>query len=176
MNREQRMVLLHIHASDLLLDGDDGWSRLMTSMQGGSGPRGKHQDVHTVSSYDCRDQKISAEFHDGTKVVVKKKDITAYVKTVPADILAEVQAARLALREEANRTYDWCHCPVQRGEPGKCFGNFGAHGERYHPTDEEDQEHLEIYWQLRDRQKAALQTALGLNPEPIPGEQMELFA
>lgn len=175
MNRDQRAVLLHMGVEELLIDSD-GWTRLMQSMRGGSGPRGDRPE-HSVQSYDCRSNKITAEFHDGTTVVITKANIAKFVRTLGGEVLEQVSAVRDEIRAEHWRTEAWCMCPVQRGVEGaRCGGRAAYLPKPVHPSDEEYEKHILICQELRDRLKAALRTALQLDPVPQPGEQMDLFA
>jgi hypothetical protein len=164
MDADQRAILLHMRVDDVLLD-DGGWTRLMQSMRGGMGPRrpGGGRQIH---SYECRNQKITAEWFDGTKTVVTKGDVAKYLKTVEPQLIDTLRGARDAERAENRRTSTWCWCQKYLGT-----GVTNDHSRpfpplSYHPTNAESDEHYRIVHACTDERRAALAAVLQL-AEPV---------
>lgn len=170
LTKVQRQLLAVYPASmisDVIINGDGGISRIRAGCCGGSRLDGP------IRHYNTSNGKIQAgTFGEDPLVVVTFAQLKAWAASVPAAVREKLAAVRLAQQEEQVRTYKWCHCP----RPDECNRrNAGdpLYGDRHHPTEEEDQEHLNRVWELRDQERALLDEALGLDDEPVG--QLDLF-
>lgn len=173
MNRDQRLLLEATRDEGLLLD-DSGWDRLMTSMAGYYGG-GRNRGDRDITRYEARRPKLFGEFNDGTQVTITRAELTRFRATINPVAVAALRAARDARRAEDRRTDGWCWCSKYRhsgvtNDHSKPFPPLS-----YHPTEAETDEHYARCRELRTQLHQALRDALNLD-EPLPGEQMELFA
>lgn len=166
LTNDQRWLLRTVGLSiSRALLSDAGLEHYMSSMLGHLGsPRDGAPDW--MDSFETRAGKITSPSRGGPpRVVVTAAQIRAFRTTIPAELLTELAAIDKAEMAESRRTALWCHCPGTK--PHKDF----LFREQYHPTDDEDQVHLDILWALRDRENDCLDAIL--IGEPVG--QLDLF-
>ena len=157
--------------SDTIIDPDHGISRIKAGQCGGT-RSGTIQAFNTTSK-----GLVAGWFGEEPQAVVTFTQLRQWANTVPADLRERIRVVRAAEQAENLRVYKWCHC--HHGDPERAArcekSNEGdpLWGGRYHPTDEEDKEHLVTVFDLRDQEKELLQEALGLGDEPVG--QLDLF-
>ena len=173
LTEDQRWLLwtVGLNISCALLS-DDGLQQYMASMNGywGTPCDGAPE---WMDSYETRSNKITSPARgDGVQVVVTDRVIRAFRTTIPTELLAELRSVDKAQRDEHWRTELWCRCHWPRGEI-VAHKDFLSR-EQYHPTDAEEDAHMDIVHDLMDRERDCLRAILGIGPERLG--QLELFA
>ena len=170
LTKEQRQLLSvypRSMISDTIIDQERGLKNISSGQCGGSRLDGPIRHFHTGKG------RIEAgSWGEEPSIVVTFAQLKRWAREVPADLRDRIKAVRLAQQKEAARVHKWCHCP----NPEQCLKvNEGDlfYGGRHHPTEEEDMEHLEITFDLRDQERDLLDEALGLGDEPVG--QLDLF-
>lgn len=169
LTEDQRWLLWTVGLNiSRALVSDDGLAHFMGSMIGyyGTALDGVPE---WMDSYLTQSGRIISPYRStlaAPKVTVTKADIRRFRKTIPAELLAELKQIDQAQTAEAQRTWLWCRCG------GKLHQDFMGR-DHYHPTDAEDQEHLDIACDLIDRERDCLRRILGIDDEPVG--QLELF-
>lgn len=153
---------------DCLIDST-GTDRLMQSMWGGCNHKPPQGGPEWMTSFETRNGKVVSPGHGEVRVVITKAQINSYAKTLPTAIRNELIAVRDDAYEENNRTLGWCHCPHAHTAPNAHSGPCT----RYHPTEDEDQDHYAEAERLRSTTKEIMRRALRLD-EP-EAEQLDLF-
>ncbi|SCX34512.1 hypothetical protein [Mycolicibacterium fluoranthenivorans] len=170
---DQRWLLwtVGLNISRALID-DAGLQHFMASMNGYYGTA-RDGAPEWMSSYQTMSGKITSPARGGdhARVAVTSAHIRAFRKTIPAELLAELAAIDKGQMDEHWRTEMWCWCHRSRGEVVAHTDFLGR--EKYHPSDSEDDLHLEIVWDLQDRERDCLRTILGVGAEKLG--QLELF-
>lgn len=90
----------------------------------------------------------------------------------PAELLTELTAIDKAGKEERRRTELGCRCHWTKGGEAQPHNDF-LQREQYHPTDTEDNSHMELVVNLRRRERDCLKAILGIGQEPVG--QLALF-
>ncbi|RIT69239.1 hypothetical protein [Mycobacteroides abscessus] len=125
-----------------------------------------------MNSYETHGNKITSPMSGGVRVSVTASQIRAFSKTIPAELFSELAAINKAELDEQHRTSMWCRCHwTYDGEPRAHTDFMGR--EHYHPTEDEDEAHMDIVFTLRDREWDCLAAILGVDSEPVG--QLELF-
>lgn len=177
LTEDQRWLLLHMggHAIVRALCDPEGVTHLMQSCWGSSG---HDSDIPGAPAWlygwDTQSGVIRSNHQGGQRVQVKAAEISRYAKQIPAPIMAEMLECRSASTTHAIKNSRWCHC----GNEADCLRrNEGDpyYGGRHHPTEAEDQAHLDEYWQIRDREDDVLTRALGFEYIDERVGQLELF-
>ncbi len=167
LTEDQRWLLRMVGLSlSRALISDSGLDHLMGSMLGhrGSPHEGAPEWMH---SFDVQGGRIYSPDLSAPKVVVTAAKIRKFRKTIPAELLDELTSIDKAQMDEHWRTELWCRCGSDK--PHMDF----LRRERYHPSDDEDEAHLEVVWELRNRERGCLHQILGFTTEPVG--QLELF-
>lgn len=126
-----------------------------------------------MDSYETRAGRITSPARgDEIRVTVTAKQIRAFRKTIPAELLTELAAIDKAEMDEHWRTELWCRCHFAKGSEVKPHKDFRQR-EQYHPSDAEDGEHMEIVVGLRRRESDCLKAILAIGQEPVG--QLALF-
>lgn len=170
LTTEQRWLIFAIGGwtmRDCLLSpaGTDHFMQSCYSSSRFSGPDGGPE---WLTGWNTRSGKVTAPQTGPIRVTLTKAQINSYAATLPADIRRELTECRDAADIERQRTARWCHCPWQTNSPNAHSGPC----ERYHPSDAEDDEHLDRVHDIEDRQTEVLRRALHLQSA---GEQLDLF-
>jgi hypothetical protein len=169
LTTDQRWLLFAIGGwtmRDCLL-GPAGTDHLMQSMYsscGGSGPDGGPE---WLTGWNTRAGKITAPAFGDVRVVVTTAQINAYARTLPGSIRDDLMACGGAARAAQRRTDGWCHCPWLHTAPNAHSGPC----HRYHPSADEDIQHLAAQRAIDAWQDRVLRRALELDA----GQQLTLF-
>ena len=147
------------------LISDDGLTHYFSSMLGGH--RHGNGGPEWFTDFATKNGRIVAPGFGDPRIVVTRAEIKGFRKAVPGELLAELKAIDRAQLDEGRRTAMWCRCSSR--EPHQDF----MRRDRYHPTDDEDAEHLAIAVDLIDRERDCLRRILGIDVEPVG--QLELF-
>lgn len=171
LSTDQRWLMFAIGGwtmRDCLLGtaGTDYFMQSCYSHWGRSGPEG---GPAWLTGWNTNAGRVTAPQTGTIRVSLTKAQINAYAAALPAEIRSELAECRDAAAAERRRTDGWCHCPWQDTAPNAHSGPCT----RYHPSDAEDDEHLDRVHAIEDRQTAVLRRALQLHSA---GEQLDLFS
>ncbi len=151
---------------------DEGLESYMASMNSyyGTARPGAPQ---WMDSYETRAGRITSPARgDEIRVTVTAKQIRAFRRTIPAELLTELAAIDKAETDEHWRTELWCRCHFAEGGQVKPHKDF-LQREQYHLSDAEDGEHMEIVVGLHRRERDCLKAILGIEQELVG--QLALF-
>ncbi|MGV7303109.1 hypothetical protein PJK45_28090 [Mycobacterium kansasii] len=171
LTTEQRWLMFAIGGwtmRDCLL-GPAGTDYLMQSCYSHWGFSGPEGGPNWLTGWNTAQGKITAPQSGTVRVALTKAQINSYAATLPADVRHELTECRDAACVEQQRTADWCHCPWQHQAPN-------AHSspcDRYHPTEDEDDDHQARARAIYSWQTQLLRRALQLQSA---GEQPDLFS
>lgn len=177
LTKEQRQLLdeyCYWSICDVILDADSAIPAIKARSSGGT----RRGEPEWLQHYNTTSRGIEGgPWGDTSQVVVTWTQLRNWARSVPAELVERIRAARRAEQAEAQRVYKWCRC--HHGDPEtarRCEeSNKGdpTWGGRYHPTEEEDEDHLVIYFEQMDAAKELLKEALGLGEDPVG--QLDLF-
>ena len=173
LTQDQRWLLwtVGLGISRALLS-DEGLQSYMSSANGYLGTA-RDGAPEWMDSYETRQGRITSPARgDEARVTVTAKQIRAFRKTIPPALLSELAAIDKAQMDEHWRTEMWCRCHRSTGGDARPHKDF-MQRERYHPTDAEEDAHMAIVFELRDREWECLRAILGVGSEPVG--QLELF-
>jgi hypothetical protein len=159
LSTDQRWLLAHMGGWEIVdaLLSAAGTDRLMQQMWGATNVRPPDGGPQWLRSWETRGGKITAPWRE-PRVIVTSAQLKRFARDLPSDIRAELAECRRARNSETHRTYQWCHCPWQthgrRPASTPCL--------RYHPTDDEDQDHRAIARRIAEWESALLRRALGV--------------
>ncbi|ORJ52696.1 hypothetical protein B5M45_30365 [Mycobacterium simiae] len=149
--------------------GPAGTDYLMQSCYSHWGFSGPDGGPDWLTGWNTVRGKITAPQSGVVRVSLTKAQINSYAATLPADIRRELTECRDAAHAEQRRIADWCHCPQQDQATNARTVPCG----RYHPTDEEDDDHWARTRAIDTWQTRLLRRALQLQSA---GEQLDLFS
>lgn len=181
LTREQRFLLAGTDPrllTNTILDPIGGVSAIK-SRCGGGHLRRRDGTPEWLTCYDTTSKGYVGreQFGGDVRVTVTWKQLQDFTDEVPKEVKEQLRKVRDEDRAEQQRVYKWCHC--HHGDPERAAAcekrNEGDpfYGGRRHPSDEEDDEHLELSRALFEREKDLLMQALGLVGEPVG--QMDMF-
>ncbi|AMQ67012.1 hypothetical protein SEA_BIPPER_77 [Mycobacterium phage Bipper] len=166
LTQDQRWLLMTVGTGiTRALLNDPGLDAFMSSMRGylGSARDGAPE---WLDSFEVRGGKIVAPSRGEIRVTVTRSQIKAFRATIAPELLDELNQIESAQMAEHWCTELWCRC--SSGQPHKDFRGRDA----YHCTDDEEAHHMQIVWDLRDREKDCLERIL-VRVEPVG--QLGLF-
>ena len=171
---EQRHLLAFVGRSSgsMLLDAfleERALPSLLARAGGASGPQAPQGAPDWMTSYWTVGPKfISPAPGTGpARATVTATQIQRLGQALPAALRHEIAELLTAKRAESERTWQWCRC-------GHAHSPRNAHSgpcPRYHPSDEEDDEHYRRSAELHDKTDALLRRVLDLDA----GAQLDLF-
>lgn len=171
LTTDQRWLLFVIGGWTMrdCLISPDGTDYLMQTMSGACGLSGPDGGPEWLTGWNTRSGKITAPPFGDVRVMVTKAQINSYARALPDCTRDDLIACREADAVEQRRTYEWCHCPWQHQAPNPHSGPC----KRYHPTDDEYDDHLVRVRAIAAWQTQLLRRALHLD---TAGEQLDLLS
>lgn len=171
LSTEQRWLMFAIGGwamRDCLL-GPAGTDHLMQSCYSSWGFSGPQGGPDWLTGWNTAHGKITAPQRGPVRITLTKAQINSYAAALPDDIRRELTDCRDAAHAEVQRTADWCHCAWQHQAPNTHSGPCT----RYHPSDDEDDQHRARTRAIECWQTRLLHRALQLQ---CAGEQLDLFS
>ncbi|GAB36462.1 hypothetical protein [Gordonia otitidis] len=151
LSTEQRWLLAGVggwEMAECFTSPGRGIDRLMTSMYSAStARRDDRYPAWLEGGFSCGYGRIESHRTVGAvTVVVTKKQLAAFAARLDDDVVRRLRDALAALGTETIRWSDTCFCP----DPHCVDNNPGdpLYSDRWHPTDEQYQEHLDFSMRL----------------------------
>ncbi|WP_237084042.1 YfdQ family protein [Mycobacteroides abscessus] len=166
---EQAGHLITSHPAAELMEIVDS---IRTSSSGSFKSQIKRDTGSQHLSYETHGNKITSPMGGDVRATVTASQIRAFRKTIPAELLSELAAIDKAELDEHWRTAMWCRCHWTYEGEARAHTDFMGR-EHYHPTEDEDEAHMDIVFSLRDREWDCLAAILGVGVEPVG--QLVLF-
>lgn len=171
---DQRWLLwtVGLNISRALLS-DEGLQSYMASLNSFCGTA-RDGAPEWMDSYETRANRITSPGRGkGARVAVTAAQIRVFRRTIPAELLGELAAIDKAQMDEHWRTELWCRCHLARNGEVRPHQDF-LRREQYHPTDAEEEAHMDIVFELQDRERECLRVILDIGVVPVG--QLELFS